>query len=96
VLKPGGRCFITYFLLNTESRQLIDSGKSTLDFTHPVQDCLTTESDDPESALAHPEDRIRLLYRHYGLEIDEPIRYGSWCGRQSQLTYQDVILATKI
>jgi len=29
VLKPGGRCFITYFLLNNESEKLIKTGKSS-------------------------------------------------------------------
>ena len=34
VLKPTGRCLITWFLLNQESEALIEAGKSSLDFRH--------------------------------------------------------------
>jgi hypothetical protein len=35
------------------------------------------------------------LYEKCGLQVQEPIRYGSWCGRSQALDYQDIILASK-
>ena len=36
VLKPGGRCLISFFLLNEESLGLIARGKSTIDLRHEL------------------------------------------------------------
>ena len=49
----------------------------------------------PESAVAYDEPYIRTLFPRCGLEIAEPIHYGSWCGRIEFLNYQDIILAVK-
>jgi SAM-dependent methyltransferase len=95
VMRPGGRCLMTLFLLNDESRGCIRHGSSQLDFAHAVDGCLTIDADDPEAALAYAEDAVRARLAAVRLRIDEPIRFGSWCGRPSYLSYQDIILATK-
>lgn len=95
VLKPSGRCLITWFVLNPESEQLLDQGRSTIDFRFRLGECRLKQADIPEAAIAYPERSIRDLYRQNGLTIHEPIRYGSWCGRSQWLSYQDIVLATK-
>lgn len=93
VLKVGGRCLITYFLLNEESRRLLELGRSTLDFAHDFGDFLSTSRATPEVAVCLPEATLRRLYAANRLEIAEPIRYGSWCGRPAFLSYQDIVVA---
>ncbi len=93
VLKPGGRTLITYFLLNEESRRLQDAGKSSLAFTCRVGGCHSTNREAPEAAVAYEESLVRALYQKHGLEVEEPIRYGSWCGRTDFLSYQDIVVA---
>ena len=44
---------------------------------------------------AYPEGTVRALYKRYGLDIEEPIRYGLWCGRRKRLLYQDIVIASK-
>lgn len=95
VLKPGGRCLITYFLLNDESLAQISKGKSTIDFKYSHEDCLTNNPEIPEDAIAYREDVIRVIYSHLDLTINEPISYGSWCDRSDYLSYQDIVVATK-
>lgn len=95
VLAPNGRCLITWFLLNRESRQLIAEGKSTLPFAHPLGDCLTVNLKLLEQAIAYDEVRVRAMYEACGLACDTPIPYGSWCGRGHYLTYQDIVVAGK-
>ena len=95
VLKPGGRCFVTYFLLNPESKQLLAANRSTLDFRYQGEGYVTTDMGNPEGAVGYAEERIRELHQTHGLPIAEPIYYGSWCGRTSYLSYQDIVIAGK-
>jgi len=93
VLKVGGRCLITYFLLNEESKRLLAEGRSTLAFTHNFGDFLSTSRSTPEVAVCLPERMVRQLYATNSLAIAEPVRYGSWCGRREFLSYQDIVVA---
>ena len=95
VLRPGGRCFSTWFLLNDESRALLARGKAALDFRHALGDCLTTNSAIPEEAIAFDEARIRARFGSLKMTVDEPIRYGHWSGRAQFLSYQDICVARK-
>lgn len=94
VLKRGGRCLITYFLLNAESLRLIAAGDSTLDFKHAFDKYRTISLEVPEAAIAFDEGRIRDLYRRLGLKVIR-LDYGSWCARENYLSYQDLILGVK-
>jgi ubiquinone/menaquinone biosynthesis C-methylase UbiE len=103
VLKPGGRCLITFFLLNPESRKLMVNQAETyftpnlyLSFPHQVAPgCQAVDPKRPEDALAYDETYMRELFTRYRLTIAEPIHYGSWCGRQQYLSLQDIVVAVK-
>ena len=95
VLKPEGKSCITYFLLNDESRKLISENQSTLDFKHKLNDCLIIDEKYPESAIAYDENVIVRLYREQNMNIEFDIKYGSWCSRNSYLSYQDIVIASK-
>ena len=95
VLRSGGRCLITYFLLNQDSLKLIEEKVSLHDFGHRLPGCFVQNIDVPEAVVAYEEGAIRELYRRNGLLIAEPIRYGGWCGRPDGLSKQDIIIASK-
>jgi SAM-dependent methyltransferase len=95
VLRPGGRCFATFFLLDDVSRELIAAGKSLLPFHHSLGDLVTTDPARPEDAAAYPESMVRDLFQEAGLAIIEPIRHGYWSGRANGESYQDIVLAIK-
>jgi SAM-dependent methyltransferase len=96
VLLPGGRCFITYFILNPESEELMMGPKGgNLKFVFPVDQGKSIDQDRPEEAVAFHEPYLRELYRKCGLQILEPLRYGSWCGRTTDFGYQDTIVGVK-
>lgn len=95
VLKHGGKCLITFFLLNEESENLIHAGCSTLDFKYKIEGCLTIDDRNPERAIAYREDYVKGLFGNYRLKIIQPIHYGSWCKRNTFLSYQDILVATK-
>jgi SAM-dependent methyltransferase len=97
VLKEGqGRCLISFFLLNEEVLELIEAQKSTLDFTYDMGRYRVVDADVPEYAVCYEESLVLGLYDKYGLRINHPIHYGSWCGRREFLSYQDLIVAEKM
>jgi ubiquinone/menaquinone biosynthesis C-methylase UbiE len=95
VLGKGGRSFITYFLVNAESNALTNEGKSSLNFRDKLEGCWTAYPDNPEAALAFDETSIRDLYQKGPMQIED-LKYGGWCGRQSEYGgYQDFIIGLK-
>lgn len=96
VMKNGGRCLITYFILNRESSDLIGAGRSQIDFKSVTPEFYVMDKDVPEDATCFTEEYIRKIYERFGVRIEEPIRYGSWCGREKSLSYQDIVIASKL
>ena len=96
VLKRDGRCLITFFLLNKKSLELVNAKKSTLDFKYEMEKYRTINVNMPEAAVCYDQLYVLDLYKKYRLKTNEKIHYGSWCGRQDFLSYQDIIIATKV
>jgi SAM-dependent methyltransferase len=95
VLRPGGRALATFFLLEAESRALIASGRSGLEFLEPEAHVSVLSDDVPEEAVAYDEGWVYERAGTHGLTVLEPIRPGTWCGRDEGLTFQDVVVFEK-
>ena len=95
VLKSGGKCLATFFLLNVESRTLMAAGSSTQQFAHEIDGCWLADRHMPEAAVAYEESLVRQLYEKCGFSTENSIYYGSWCDRASFMDYQDMIIATR-
>lgn len=95
VLRTGGRCFASFFLLNKDSLigVLKDKAAPAFRFQHGSPDCLIADPNWPEDAVAHDETTVRAWYARHGLQIEEPIVFGKWW--QGEWNYQDVIWAVK-
>lgn len=92
VLKPRGKCLVTWFLLDDISRQ---SQHPVMQFKHDVDEVSqTTVKSNPEAAIAFDIGFVRGLYEKYGL-IVEDIEYGNWGRPESPYDLQDMIIATK-
>jgi len=94
VLRPGGTSLITFFLLNDESRQLQKEGVSSRILIHKVGEAWAIDKAIPEAAIGYDEEAILRLYHDLGFRV-ETVRYGSWCGREDHLSYQDIVVAAK-
>jgi len=97
VLRPGGRSVISYFLLNDESRQLLDRGRGSyaLKFEWDGDpSCRVENLDMPEAVTAHDEQRIRRFYIESGFGLVE-IALGDWCGRSTLIGFQDLVVAVR-
>lgn len=95
VLRPGGKCIISYYLLHEDSRRGIAEGKSFLPFVHDFGPLGSKVVDlaNPALAIAHPEEVVRGLYAEAGLRVEEPIRLGGWW--DSFAHQQDVVTGAK-
>jgi SAM-dependent methyltransferase len=94
VLKPGARSFISFLLLNDESRTLIAQGKSTIPLTHDLGGYTVLDPEFPETTVGLPEDFVRERFEESGLAISA-VHYGSWCGRYPTNFYQDIVLSVR-
>ena len=95
VLKSDGRCFITFFLLNSDSLDDIHNQRSTFKFDHIMDGCRIDNIEIPEAVVAFDELKINHVFQKYSF-IVESTHYGSWSGRKDYLSFQDIIIAKKI
>jgi SAM-dependent methyltransferase len=96
VLKPGGRCLHTCFMLNAESRAGIEKGLDPYGFRYQIDDFMTNNLKNVEDAVAMPEEMFASLYAKAGFD---PLSrfYGSWSGRSGELlSHQDICVATRL
>jgi SAM-dependent methyltransferase len=92
VLRPGGRCCCTFFLLNAESERL-SAGNPHFNFPHDYGHYRLMDARVQSANVAYREQWLREQCDRYGLEL-EPVQYGYWCGRakESCIDFQDVVV----
>jgi SAM-dependent methyltransferase len=92
VLRPGGTCFATFFLLDEESLRLIGEGRSNPTFHIDRGAYRTVHEDRPESAVAFPLRAVEGWFEAAGLR-NVTVHPGSWSGRSEFTSYQDIVIA---
>jgi SAM-dependent methyltransferase len=92
VLKPTGTCLATLFLMNAETNDLIDRGESSLKLLAYSDEAWVVDAKFPETAVGISQSAFVQWCDDSELLPQTPIHYGSWCGRQDYLSYQDIVL----
>lgn len=95
VIKIGGRCFVTSFLINQESLSCIEEGKSQFQFKNKLDKCYIENTEIPENVVGFDESFMLSMLEKYSLKKIGPIHYGYWCGRAEFLSLQDIIIVEK-
>jgi len=97
VTKPGGRSFITFHLVNPETADLMENGKSYFHFEYKVEHGCYTTNLNRKSEYAYEESYIRMIYNDYDLKVQEPILYGGWRNGTNikEPNFQDIVVAYK-
>ena len=93
MLRIGGTCLATYFLVNDQALAQRHLWQPQLPFSHGPS--FAYDNLVPEVAIAHPESDIRSLYEKAGLCLTEPPLWGSWSGRSTFVSHQDILIAYK-
>lgn len=97
ILKKGGKCLITYYLLNEKSLELIKNNFESQPFKYEFGEFWVIDKIMPEYAVAYYEKNIRELFKKNGLRIIDPIKYGRWPGKSKLGGWgQEKILAEKM
>ena len=94
VLRPRGRCFSTWNLLNAESEEAIARGRARQAFPHDFGEFRAMSAKRPEAVVAFYDDIARIAIKDAGLEITD-VHYGQWAGRTEGPTTQDIIIAIR-
>ena len=95
VLKPGGRALFTFFVLDEAARQAVKNQKANYLFTYRVGALWTDNPVSPEWAIAADEDWLREFAAEIGFRV-ETIHHGRWCGTPNPVSFQDIVLLTKL
>ena len=95
-LEPGGRGLLTFFILNERQAQL--GPHNTISFVQPETGAVYSvrRLNAPTAAVAYREGYLRQLFERHDLRLVDPIRYGTWTGREDGLSYQDIVIVTKV
>lgn len=94
VLKPGGKCFASFFLLNAESLEAMATPQTGREFPYEHDaTCRVADRDWPEDAVAYDEHFVRGLFEKQGLGVAEVV-FGSWC--RGEANGQDHVWVSKL
>jgi hypothetical protein len=96
VLKAGGSCLLTFFLLTSEAERALGGGTAMLDFAHPIPGGRTADAAQPEAATAFPAKDVRAWCEEVGPRVREPIHFGAWSGAPGAETLQDILVAERL
>jgi SAM-dependent methyltransferase len=96
VLKHGGRCLASFFILDAIARQLMSGKRSAFNFNHPVPSGgFTTAPECPEIAIAFEEKDAISIFEAAGLHPRPPVIHGGWSGRENGVGQQDYLILVK-
>lgn len=90
-LAPGGRAFLTIFLLDDARRDEIEAGHAGLPFKAWKDGVMVVDANAQESAIAHPETDVRARFKAAGLTVRAALR-GRWAPVAVTGNFQDILL----
>lgn len=95
-LKPTGRLVATFFLLDDEVDQFLDSGRATFTLRWPHGPSRVENPKNPELAIGHPRDLVLRILTESGF-TEPTIAEGTWSGRSgpSPMNFQDLVIAPR-
>lgn len=91
-LRPDGRVFASWFLLDDESLELARSKPDNpLAFRfHYGDGCLVCDDTHPEGAVGFTPAAFDRILRRGGFALDQPVHQGFWSGREGLSDGQDI------
>jgi SAM-dependent methyltransferase len=96
VLRPGGRCLATWFLLNDSVSEAITHERSRFTFRYELEPgCRIEREDIPTKVVAYDEDVVLRMYEQAGLVVSTDVLHGGWSGVYDDVRHsQDIVVAS--
>jgi SAM-dependent methyltransferase len=95
VLRPGGRVFATFFLLDDDTRAAIADGRAGLQFLDAHEHVAVVDEAVPEEAVAYDAGWARERLGEHGME-QRSVTPGTWSGREDATSFQDIVIAERV
>jgi SAM-dependent methyltransferase len=95
VLRPEGRCLMTFFILNQASLEAARAGRAKRRFLHEGDGYFYDIPNRPEAAIAYREEDLLRLLDQARLELRRPIKYGDWTGGMTLSAGQDILVVQR-
>ena len=90
LLAPGGRLFLTAFVLDASNRRLVEAKKARPAFHLEGEGpAYIADRAHPMAAVAYENDWLLSTAKARGLQLSRPIAFGHWSGRSAE-NYQDI------
>ncbi len=91
LLRLGGRCFVSLFLMDDTARAAIRAGHSRLAFdADAAGPDYYANPEQKLAAVAYDQRHLLSRFARAGLFLARPIAYGGWSGRAGGLSFQDI------
>lgn len=97
LLRPGGRCFISLFLMNESARDGLRAGAARYGFDPAARGPeFIADPAAPNAAVAYDERFLLDLLATQDLAPARDIAYGHWCGgRDGARNFQDILVLAR-
>ena len=96
VLKPSGKCFLTWFSIDSEAENNIKNNISNCDFKYEFENyCFYSHKNVPEAEVGYKEHWIIDQLKKVDCYKNLKIYHGNWSKRKSGLSYQDIFISEK-
>ncbi|HEX8170192.1 MAG TPA: class I SAM-dependent methyltransferase [Thermoanaerobaculia bacterium] len=92
-LRPDGRLFATFYVLDPDSRRAIGSGTTEPLFTTDFAEGMISDANDPDAAIAFDSDWLAGVFTRAGFALEAYVP-GTW-RRGDGATHQDIVVARK-
>ena len=94
VMRSGGKCLVTFFLVNDAIMKKMNRGETSFAFKHSYGDYLLMDKNVKEANIAYEECFLQKIYDKYGLKQDA-VYYGQWSKSEGFVSFQDVVVLSK-
>jgi SAM-dependent methyltransferase len=96
VLRPGGVCVNTFFVMDEFAIDAMHAGRADRSYVQQGAGTYVADRDNPNFGIGFTPDVITSLHESHDLAIIPPIRFGDWNGRAGKpYVYQDVVVARR-
>jgi SAM-dependent methyltransferase len=96
VLRPGGVCANTFFVMDQFAIDAMRTGRADRAYRDLGSGTFLCDAGNPNLGIGFTPDVISALHRGNGLSLVPPVRSGTWSGRKVEsFVYQDVVVARK-
>jgi SAM-dependent methyltransferase len=95
VLRPGGRLFATFFVLDAAAEAGIAAGRAAYGFNHPAGPGRLEDPATPETAVGYPREWLETALLRAGFASGSPVHPGGWTGRGDGLSFQNLVIARR-